>query len=109
PRIAQTRSCRADRFVFAIQPVTIKRSNFEMIEKQRRAVVFLPLPIFDWSQSSVKPKLLFGVRCAIVLKRQRLSLHLPRETALNERAKRRRKQQLSRRIRLERGANSRPR
>ena len=64
-RITQTRACRAYRFVFAGEPVAIECSNFEVIEKQSGAVVFLPLPVFERSYCSVEPKLLFGVRAIV--------------------------------------------
>ena len=46
-RVTQTRTGSADRLVFPCEPVTIESFNFEMIEKEGKAIVSLPLPIIE--------------------------------------------------------------
>ena len=109
-RITQARARRANCFVFPAEPVTVKRSYFEVLEKQCGAVIFLPLPIINGSQRYVEPEVLFGRRHFVVgVQCQRRCLNLTRQTTLDQRTQRRGKQQLSRRVRLERRANARPR
>ena len=57
-RITQTRAGRASRFIFSRQPVTIERLHFEVFEQQRRAIIFLPLPVFDRRQRNVETEYL---------------------------------------------------
>ena len=57
-RVAQTRAGCANRFFFAAQSVAIESSHFEVIEKQRGAVFFQPLPVIERSgrqQFAAKP------------------------------------------------------
>ena len=49
-RVMQASARRADRFIFPAKPVTIESSHLEMIEQERCAVFFLPLPIIKRSQ-----------------------------------------------------------
>src|SRR5215213_11839016 len=64
-RVTQTRARRANRFVFSWETVAVERFDFEMIEKEREAIVFLPLPIVERRQSDIKTELVSGVRRAV--------------------------------------------
>ena len=74
-RVTQTRARRANRFFFATQTITIERAHFEVIEKQRRAIVFLPLPVVEASAAS-KPYSSVERPVGTILPRQRRCLHL---------------------------------
>src|SRR6185369_13967566 len=103
-RITQTRTSRTNGFVFSRKTVTVKRFDLEMFKQERGAIVSLPLPIVERRQRHIKTKLLPRVCGSAIrsLKRQRRRLHFARQTRLDKRAERCRKQQLTRRIRLER-------
>ena len=82
-RVTEARARGANRFVFACETVAVKRANFEVIDEQRRTIVFLPLPIFKGRQRGVEPKVLAGVRRPVsAVERQRFSLSLPGKTSL---------------------------
>jgi hypothetical protein len=61
-RVTQARAGSADRFVFACETVSIESFDFEVIEKKREAIVFLPLPVIEGRQSDLKPEILPAVR-----------------------------------------------
>src|SRR5215217_2776235 len=82
-----------------------------MLEQEREAIVFRPLPIVERRQRHIKPELFpRRMRSPIrTFQRQRRGLNFPSQTSLDKRAERRRKQQLTWRIRLERRPNPHPR
>src|SRR5262245_60302586 len=87
-RVAQTRSRSTNRFFLATQPITIERAHFEVFEKQRRAIVFLPLPVVDRRQR--RSKTIFVCRnsgVSTILKRQWRCLCFARQTAFDQRPK----------------------
>src|SRR6185369_1633875 len=111
-RVAQAGARRTNRFVFFPEPVTVERLHFEVIQQQRDAIVFLPLPIFEGSEcggESVVRRRDFGRGRAAVIERQWRCVHLSRETRFYQRAQRRWIQEFSWRVRLETRANARPR
>ena len=61
-RVTQAGASRANRFVFTAESVAIESTHFEVIEKERRAVFSLPLPIVQRRQRSIESKFLFGMR-----------------------------------------------
>src|SRR6185503_11841604 len=83
-RVTQTRARRADRFVFACETVAVESFYFEVIEKERKAIVFLPLPIVERRQGYIKtefvPRLLR--RAVRVFQWQRCGLDFPGQTGL---------------------------
>src|ERR1051325_3369630 len=111
-RVTQASTCRANRFFLATETVAVKRAHFEMFEQQGGAIFFRPLPVIERRQRCRETVFNSG-KCRsgwnAVLKRQRLGVSLACETAFDQRAERCREEQFSRRVRFERGANSRPR
>src|SRR5829696_8889010 len=109
-RIVQTRTGRANRFFLAAQTVAIERAHFEVIEKQRGAIVFLPLPVVERRQRRRETVFVRGnARFVTILKRQGCCLYFTCQATFDQRSERRGEEQLSRRIRFERRANPGPR